>query len=233
MANLFGNIMKFASTGATIGSSIGSSFMKKKGYLLGSVAGGFIGSSLLSNYAERKKNYYGEELYKSRYKNTIENTATALPYLGVAAALGRWTGKDIFGLTSRAAGTVRNISMKSIGMRSLATAKGLKASDYGLALGGAAATMIGNNLETAALATAGIGGLAAYSAVGRSLGFGGATATVAAGVGMGYAASTMPQYAAGEGNITDFREHNPNQTRKLDFNTAGLVQALHTNRKAY
>ena len=59
-----------------------------------------------------------------------------------------------------------------------------------------------------------------------ALGVAGATVATGAAIGM-----NMPQYAAAEGNIQEVNYARQSATQKLNYSTAGLVQAIHNNRR--
>jgi hypothetical protein len=44
-------------------------------------------------------------------------------------------------------------------------------------------------------------------------------------------ATNRPIYAAGEGNIIAAEHESQSTVARMNFNTAGLVQSLHSNRK--
>ena len=100
------------------------------------------------------------------------------------------------------------------------------------AVGGVAAVALYPEPMTAIALTAGIGALAAPGAVGFALrhkaALGVAAATVATGAAIGM---NTPQYAAAEGNIQEVNYARQSATQKLNYSTAGLVQAIHNNRR--
>lgn len=241
MANLISNILKNVG-GAAKGLYSGVS--QRKIGAAGILLGGMGGSLYLSEYAKRQKNYLGEDRFNARYGTTIDTASNLAFYGGIFGSIARLAGADVFGVAGRAVNTGRN----TLAMRSFrkATAAGKTVAKPTLRRGLSfldvvGTTVMGSNLalmgwagthvEGAAMLGAGLVGLGVFATSARTFGLPGPLATTAAGVGMGYIASRQQQYAAGEGNIIDFRVNDQNTVRKMDFNTAGLVQALHTNRK--
>lgn len=88
---------------------------------------------------------------------------------------------------------------------------------------GTTAAVVGGIVGTTALKVASqIGGMEGF------VGMGAIGAAATAGV---YAGSRLPVRSAGEGHISDFRVNAQSTSGKMDFNTAGLVQAMHYNRR--
>lgn len=100
---------------------------------------------------------------------------------------------------------------------------GLKAASAVMAAPGTTAAVVGGIAGTSALKTA-----VKYGGAEGFIGMGAIGAAATAGV---YAGSRLPMRSAGEGYISDFRVNAQSTPGKMDFNTAGLVQAMHYNRR--
>jgi len=225
--------------------------MKIAGY----TAAGLLGRSYLSNLAEQRRNYYGDSEYEARYKGGIESAATLAPYVGFAMGLSSAASYGPIGIARRAGRTASSLlapvargigaiepgatKIRNVGRWLAKTGKGPKlfgalgaqVMNYAGYLGGSFAMT--HPVGTAAVLGAGNvaawGTLAAHTAGGMPavIGFGAGTALAA---GVGVLNATLPMRPAGEGYITDVRNNAGNTVRKMDFNTAGLVQALHARR---
>ena len=201
-------------------SKFGKTAWTNRGWVLGSAAAGIAGSAAMDSFQSRQKNYLGLDEYTSRYKGLGDN-ASAVPLIyGGIASVGAMFGKTPASMATKLINTFRRGAGPKYTLGGMAGFAGLAALQYGA---------VSNIGVVAGVGAAGVAGLA-YKVAGKTFGYAGATATSGAFIGMGALAMRSPQYAAGEGTITDFREGN-NVGRKMDFNTAGLVQALHHNRK--
>lgn len=99
------------------------------------------------------------------------------------------------------------------------------------AVGGAGAILYPEPMTAIAL-TAGIGTIMAPKAVGFALRHKAAVAVAGATVATGAAIGmNTPRYAAAEGNIQEVNYARQSATQKLNYSTAGLVQAIHNNRR--
>lgn len=213
--------------GDHIGSNPWFEKMGRRGKIAGGIAGATYGASVLfEDSMERAQAYYGQDSTLAQDEvgaTRLGSTLTQIYGYGTAAA-------TMMGITP-----VQNL---------IGTIRGRKRSAFGLAMSGVGAaggalTLYGtskilDNPETAAK-TIGTGGLMIGGAIGfglaRKLGAGtGAMVAGGAGAVAGYAHSMrLPMYPASEGNITSLSDGSAAKT--MNFNTAGLVQALHTNRK--
>lgn len=92
--------------------------------------------------------------------------------------------------------------------------------------------ILGGTLAVGAMSAVGVGGVAvARSAEFSKLAGFAASTTVAGGAAyLGYRVGSRSNSPAAEGNITSF-EHGTSPVSRMNFSTAGLVQALHNNRR--
>lgn len=100
---------------------------------------------------------------------------------------------------------------------------GLKATSAMMAAPGTTAAVVGGVAAATAMQKA-----AWYGGAEGLIGIGAIGAAATAGV---YIGSRLPMRSAGEGYISDFRVNAQSTSGKMDFNTAGLVQAMHYNRR--
>lgn len=231
-------------------SGASNALMDRKFRMATYVLGGMVGGSYVSNYADIKRNYYGEEEYKKRYGTSLETTSKLLPYLGIGTALSVFTRMDPLSLIERAGKTtgltkvltaayfnVRypgNRLERMNAMQRISRQPGLGGptilTGLNFLMAAGASTLLGTMPTAMALGATGaaLGIIKMMPSNINKLGMG---ATMAAGVGAAVYSSKNTPYPAAEGTIVDFRTSEQNTVRKMNFSTAGLVQALHTNRR--
>lgn len=224
----------------------------------GYTGAGILGSAYLSNLAQQRQNYYGQAEYEARYKGGIETAAAFAPYVGAMSGGFSAFGMGPVGMVRRAGKTAawitapvvsgirRGVGAIQPGLTELATADrwmtrmagrpGLGMVGGGAMLMSAMFTVGGNVLANPGIAAGLVGlsvaapalaGVHKFGGKGAVLGYAGG---IAAAIGAGYYTSRNTAVATAEGQITDVRSNASNTVRKMDFNTAGLVQALHQMR---
>lgn len=224
---------------------------------------GMGAAAYIEHAANIKKNYYGQERYDSYYGSGAETLAGGAKMLGAWYGLGALFGRDPISRginsfkyrkaqlasTSFDVGTlsfrpkasrysssdIKNLSQKPrLGPRHLAL--------YG------AAAMGGGTVSPEVMGGTLIGaGVLSGGAIVGAMGYGGtkllgARGMLHAGVGagiiggagaLGYSVATRNNNPAAEGSITSFDRYNSSGVRRMNFSTAGLVQALHNNNRKF
>lgn len=225
------------------------------------VGAGYVGSYLIGKSSENARAYYGEKEYQDRFKGYHEyaqGVSKVLGYLGGGAALfkadpisivsnfrniGKYNKyrkvatRDAFsdkwarGMQTGTHNRDRIVSMAEDRMKQYSPYKGMWATRAVIgtaALGAAGGIALANPLATAA-STAVLGAIPAARLIKNNIG---GTALIAGGIGLGAGfAMNRPIYPAGEGNITNVSYDRSSTVNRLNYSTAGLVQALYSNRK--
>lgn len=119
-----------------------------------------------------------------------------------------------------------NKLLPSIGISGFVGAQALNASTY---FGLTATVANASKIAAGAGAAGSIIALKSAHKLGGMPAVAGLAMTAGVGIGTGYYNSQLPVPAA-EGNIIDVRSNAQRTLKKMDFNTAGLVQALHQHR---
>ena len=203
----------------------------RRSAMAGYAIGGFAAGGVLSNIADARRNYYGEAGYEARYGGSLDFAAKAPPYVGMGLAGAALFRMDPMGIGVRTMNTASKYLMRT------SRGPGLGAPAMGAAMtasSGAMAYGIAHGPTEAAMGVGGIAGLGLLGGMVRYGGMGWTAGVVgAAGLGAGSAiASNNYAFPAGEGRITSFRSGPTQVGGRMNFSTAGLVQALHTNRRS-
>lgn len=174
------------------------------------VGAGYLGSALIGSKAEEARAYYGEAEAQARFGSHFDNMAGASKFAGYA-----FGGLSL--INSKA-------PMKAAILGPVA----------GAMIAGIGYTALGNPIGTAA--TIGATAIAApfmvkgsrefLKKVAKPVAIG--TGFIAAGAAIGL---TRRPYAAAEGNVTSVEYDRESTVNRLNYNTAGIVQALHKNRR--
>jgi hypothetical protein len=184
-----------------------------------------IGSTALGYFAENQKAYYGESRYNSYYGSGAETTKSLVWGLGILGAGKGILGRDLYSrfkmdIAHRTGlpNTAPKLGWKYL----LGNAALISGAAYGIEGRVSALSYIGG----AAAGTLGVAGLgiAAYKAPGT-------LATLAIGGTIGAYAGSHGNTNMAEGNIIDMQKYSDSVVRRMNYNTAGLVQALHKNRR--
>ncbi len=218
----------------------------KLGLTAGYLGAAGISNAYISYVSDMKRGYYGDSRYQSYYGDGAANLSSLITFGGGALALGALMGRDPI---SRARGTYRywigsggrsgRSMLKDSGISAATKAKISATPKFGfpqlLTYGSLLAGAPGAEHPEYVLGAAGLMGIGALIGGASKVsglpvaGFAASVGAVGIGGYIGYRNTTRNPNPAAEGNITSFNENSV--VSKMNWSTAGLVQALHRNRK--
>jgi hypothetical protein len=223
---------------------------------------GWVGSKLAENFTENQKAYYGESRFKSYYGSFGESASSMVFGLGALMGISAGLARDPISRALQERRNSIWRATRASRMESIRTNPRYSPSrkiqkrmyldsEYEKATSGARLTKKYLAVNAIMIASTSLG-LAGPAAIAAQVGVGAAGLAGAAGLGVaavkapatmatlgvggyvGWQVATHHNSTMAEGNIIDMRQYSDSAVRRMNYSTAGLVQALHNNnRKIY